>query len=36
MLHKVKLQTGKHAQMLDITAQIEGFIKQEKVETGMV
>ncbi|HHV16531.1 MAG TPA: YjbQ family protein [Gelria sp.] len=35
-MHKVKLQTGKHAQMLDITAQIEGFIKQEKVETGMV
>lgn len=35
MLHKVKLQTGKHAQMIDITAHIQGLIKQEKVETGM-
>jgi secondary thiamine-phosphate synthase enzyme len=36
MLHKVKLQTGKHAQMIDITAQVQGLIEQEKVETGMV
>lgn len=36
MLHKVKLQTGKHAQMIDITAQVQGIITQEKIDTGMV
>jgi secondary thiamine-phosphate synthase enzyme len=35
MLHKVKLQTGKHAQMIDITSQVQGIIRQEKVDTGM-
>lgn len=36
MLHKINLQTGKHADMIDITAQVQGLIRQEKVETGMV
>lgn len=36
MLHKVKLQTGKHTQMIDITAQIQDIIRQEKFEAGMV
>ena len=36
MLHKVKLQTGQHAEMIDITAQVQGVIRQEKIEAGMV
>jgi len=35
MLHKVKVQTGEHAQMIDITSQVQSIIRQEKVEAGM-
>ena len=35
MLHKVKLTTGKHDQMLDITAQVQNIITQEQVEEGI-
>jgi len=36
MLHKINLQTGKHADMIDITAQVQGIIRQEKVKAGIV
>jgi secondary thiamine-phosphate synthase enzyme len=35
LLHKVKLTTGKHDQMLDITAQVQNIITQEQVEEGI-
>ncbi|MDI9479954.1 MAG: secondary thiamine-phosphate synthase enzyme YjbQ [Syntrophomonadaceae bacterium] len=35
MLHKVKLTTGKHDQMLDITAQVQNIITQEQVQEGI-
>ncbi len=36
MIHKVKLQTGKHEQMLDITAQVQDIVNKEKVTEGLV
>ena len=36
MVHRVKLQTGQHAQMIDITTQVQDIIRLEKVDTGMV
>lgn len=35
MLHKVKLTTGKHDQMLEITAQVQNIITQEQVQEGI-
>jgi secondary thiamine-phosphate synthase enzyme len=35
LLHKVKLTTGKHDQMLDITAQVQNIITQEQVQEGI-
>jgi secondary thiamine-phosphate synthase enzyme len=35
LLHKVKLTTGKHDQMLDITAQVQNLITQEQVQEGI-
>lgn len=36
MLHKVNLQTGRHVQMIDITAQVQDIITQERIAEGMV
>lgn len=36
MLHQVKLLTGQHEQMIDITSQVQDVIRQEKVTNGMV
>lgn len=36
LLHKVKLQTEKHQQMLDITAQVQDIIRQEAIQEGLV
>ncbi|MGS0763649.1 secondary thiamine-phosphate synthase enzyme YjbQ [Syntrophomonas curvata] len=36
MLHRVKLTTGQHAQMIDITAQVQDAVRQEGVTEGMV
>lgn len=35
MLHKLKIQTSLHAQMIDITKQIENIVIQEKIITGI-
>lgn len=35
MLRKIKLKTSLHAQMIDITAQIESVLRLEKVDQGM-
>ena len=35
LLHKVKLTTEKHDQMLDITAQVQNLITQEQVQEGI-
>ncbi|MDD3365577.1 MAG: secondary thiamine-phosphate synthase enzyme YjbQ [Syntrophomonas sp.] len=36
MLHKLKIQTEQHTQMIDITAHVQDIIRQEKIEEGMV
>jgi secondary thiamine-phosphate synthase enzyme len=36
MLHKLSIRTNKHQQMINITAQIQAVIEQEKVGEGMV
>ncbi|MDD2509868.1 MAG: hypothetical protein PHP26_01165 [Syntrophomonas sp.] len=36
MLHQLKLATGQHEQMIDITAQVQNVIEQEGVREGMV
>ncbi len=35
MLHMIKLRTGKHQQMLDITAQVQEVLSQEAITEGM-
>ncbi|WP_061213911.1 secondary thiamine-phosphate synthase enzyme YjbQ [Syntrophomonas wolfei] len=36
MLHQLKLTTGQHEQMIDITAQVQNVVEQEGVREGMV
>lgn len=36
MLHQIKLTTGQHAQMIDITAQVQNVVRQDEVTDGMV
>lgn len=36
LLHQVKLQTGRHQQMLDITARIQDIVTQEGITEGFV
>ena len=36
MLHKIRLQTQRRDEMLDITAQLEGILVQENVQDGLV
>lgn len=36
MLHRIKISTGQHEQMLDITAQVQEVVRQEEVTEGMV
>ncbi|MEN6327969.1 MAG: secondary thiamine-phosphate synthase enzyme YjbQ [Syntrophomonas sp.] len=36
MLHQVKLQTGRHQQMLDITAQVQDIVTLEGIAEGFV
>jgi thiamine phosphate synthase YjbQ (UPF0047 family) len=35
MLHKLSIRTNKHQQMINITAQIQAVIEQEKVGEGI-
>lgn len=35
LLHKIKLQTKQHKQMLDITAQVQDIIRQETIQEGI-
>lgn len=35
MLHKVKLKTLRHGQMIDITAQVENIIRLKKITAGI-
>ncbi len=36
MLHQIKLQTGKHQQMLDITARVQDIVNRENIMEGIV
>lgn len=36
MLHQVKLLTGQHEQMIDITSQVQDLVRQVQVTSGMV
>lgn len=36
MLHQLKLQTGRHQQMLDITAKVQDIVNSEKIGEGLV
>ncbi len=36
MLHRVKIETGQHEQMLAITAEVQDVIRQEQMEEGLV
>lgn len=36
MLHRLKLQTARHQQMLDITAQVQKIVSEEQIRDGMV
>ncbi len=36
MIHKIKLQTKRQDEMLDITAKVEEILVQEKVQDGLV
>jgi len=36
MIYKIKLQSKKRDEMIDITAQVEKFLVQEKVQEGLV
>lgn len=35
MLHKIRLQTREHQQMLDITTQVQDVIRQEGIQEGI-
>lgn len=36
MVQKIELHTGKHDQMIDITAQVQSFVTQNALSEGMV
>jgi secondary thiamine-phosphate synthase enzyme len=36
MLHKIMVPTERHTQMIDITAEVQEVIRQEKISEGMI